>query len=266
MKVYVVTPALDEAENLRTALPAVCAALAALRRDFEVCVVDDGSTDDTVPLCQRLGKQLPIHVVSHPTNLGVDAAFTTGFAWALARARDEDAVVTMEADNTADLSILPDLLAKLEGGAELVLASCYAPGGQIVGTNAHRRLLSHLANWLLRVSFSLHEIHTYSAFYRAYRAGLLRRAYTAFDGKLIECKGFVCMVEVVAKMHLLTSAIEEVPTVLRADLREGTSKMRVPKTIWGYLKFIWHAKAGQGRQVFAAAARANAPCAQSRSH
>ena len=241
MKVYAVTPALNEEQNLRQVLPDLARALHAAGYAFQICVVDDGSKDDTAAVCKELAAELPVCVQSHPRNLGVGAAFRTGFRWALTLANNEDAIVTLEADNTADLSILPCMLGRLRDGADLVLASCYAPGGYVIGTTVARRLLSHGANLLLRRAFSLGGIHTYSAFYRGYRARLLRQAEQAYGGRLVECSGFVCMVEVPVKLHTLTGAIVEVPTSLRADLRAGRSKMRVLRTIWGYLRFIWQA-------------------------
>jgi dolichol-phosphate mannosyltransferase len=88
------------------------------------------------------------------------------------------------------------------------------------------------------LAFPIRNVKTYSSFYRAYRASVLRRAIDAYDGKLIEEPGFVCMVEVLVKMHWLGIRISEVPMVLKIELRKGSSKMRILNTIRGYIRFI----------------------------
>jgi dolichol-phosphate mannosyltransferase len=81
-------------------------------------------------------------------------------------------------------------------------------------------------------------VKTYSSFYRAYRAEVLNAAHEAYEGKLIEEDGFVCMVEVLVKLDRLSLRITEVPMLLKTNMRQGNSKMKVLRTIRGYLSFI----------------------------
>ena len=206
---------------------------------YHVIVVDDGSLDNTVNIVHSFTSRMPIEVISHPVNQGVGAAFQTGFGVALKMAQPTDVIVTIEADNTSDLGILPLMINKVENGDDLVLASCYADEGQVKGTNLWRKFLSLGANLLLGLVFSLHGIKTYSSFYRAYNASALRSAFEAYQGKLIEQPGFVCMVEVLVKMQRLGLRISEVPMILQTGLRKGPSKMRILRNILDYIHFIW---------------------------
>jgi len=229
-----VIPAYNEAQNIDVLLRGMAAKVEQLGRGAHIVIVDDGSRDGTSAQAETYARKLSLEVVRHPVNRGVGQAFRTGFARALEVAGPGDIVVTKEADNTSDLTILDAMLAKIDAGADVVLASCYAPGGRVEGTTPDRLILSSIANGLVRLIFPLRGIHTFSSFYRAYRADSLRRAFAAYDNRLIEFGGFVCMVEMLVKLGRLPLRIEEVPMVLKCDLRKGASKMIRSRTIAEY--------------------------------
>lgn len=236
MLIFVI-PAYNEEENIGLLLENILA-LGHQRTEYRVIVVNDGSRDNTEKVVLSFDNRMTVNVVCHPINQGVGAVFRTGFEAALKIAQPADVIVTLEADNTSDLAILPQMLNQLASGNDLVLASCYAKGGGVEGTNLWRRLLSWGANYLLVLVFPIRGVKTYSSFYRAYNASVLRNAINSYEGKLIEQPGFVCMVEALVKMQRLGVRISEVPMVLRIGLRKGSSKMRIMRTIRGYIDFI----------------------------
>jgi dolichol-phosphate mannosyltransferase len=224
-RVVIVVPAYNEAANLPTLLENTARRMQALGRPFHIIIVDDGSRDGTPDVVRSHAASMPVEVVSHATNRGVAAVFRTGFERALEIAGPDDIIVTKEADNTSDPAILDRMLSGIDGGKDVMLASCFAAGGAVVGSTLDRHILSFCANLLLRTFLPLRGVHTYSSFYRAYRADVLRRAFVAYGGGLIECQGFACLVEVLVKLGRLPIAIGEVPMVLQAKLRKGPSKM-----------------------------------------
>lgn len=119
MSLWVVVPALNEAENLAVLVPRIVQEVSALDPEGRVLVVDDGSTDDTVGVVEALKAVHPevaMAVMRH--NVGKAAALKQGFAIALdAGART---IVMMHADGQDDPTELPRLLERLDEGAGLV--------------------------------------------------------------------------------------------------------------------------------------------------
>jgi len=84
----------------------------------EVVVVDDGSTDMTAILSERLGAK----VLRHKRNLGKGAALATGFSYA--RQSNVDCVVTLDSDGQHDPKEIPEIVEPiLKGEADLVVGS-----------------------------------------------------------------------------------------------------------------------------------------------
>ena len=130
------------------------------------------------------------------------------------------------------------MINNIKSGYDISLASCYAKEGGIEGTTLDRKILSLGANTLLKIFFPIKGVKTFSSFYRAYNAGMLKKAFKAYDNKLIEMPGFVCMVEMLIKLWRLKIKIIEVPMILKFNMRQDKSKIKIGKNIRGYLKLI----------------------------
>lgn len=73
-------PAFNDAENLEVLIPQTDSTLRTLAEDFEIIVVDDGSTDGTSAVLEGLQQRFSrLRVVRHPRNLGYGAALQSGF-------------------------------------------------------------------------------------------------------------------------------------------------------------------------------------------
>jgi dolichol-phosphate mannosyltransferase len=233
--IYILIPVYNEEGNIDNLYRELIGSLPGEQKF--IVFSDDGSTDDSVAMLKERFSALPHIVLGDGTNNGPGAAFNKGFEWILQNAQAEDcSVVTMEADCTSDLSILPHMVGINRMGYSLVLASVYAQGGGFDETSFFRRLISSIANLLYRFLFKL-NILTLSSFYRVYSLSLLKDIRKRY-GVIITERGFICMLEVLIKAIVCRCRVIEVPMLLQSHKRVGKSKMKIFRTSLQYFRFL----------------------------
>ncbi len=246
--IWLALPAYNEERSLPPLLERCIPVAAALAGDgcrLAVIVVDDGSRDGTIAAARAFAGRLEVEVVPHGVNRGLGAALRTGLPAAIERAGEDDLVATMDADNTHDPGLLPEMRRRLLADpADLVIASRYTPGGDEIGLSPLRKVLSRGASTLLTLVTPVRGARDYTCGYRLYRASLLRRAAAAWGERLIEESGFTCMAEVLLKLGRGGARVAEAPLVLRYDLKEGASKMKVARTIGRYFALARRIRSG----------------------
>lgn len=127
-RVLVIVPALNEERTVAGIVRATRAL------GYDVCVVDDGSTDATAARARATGAT----VLSVPLNLGVGGALRCGFRWALANGYD--AAVQLDADGQHDPQEIAELLrAMREENADMVVGSRFAAGAGAYDVHPARR-------------------------------------------------------------------------------------------------------------------------------
>jgi dolichol-phosphate mannosyltransferase len=237
---FVLVPVLDEASNIPRLLGNLARLAGDLRGEMEcrAVFVDDGSADGTGDRIRREAGSLPVDVLRHETNLGPGRAFATGFRHLAPRLADSDWVATMEGDNTSKVDTLRQMLVRRREGFEVVLASPYMYGGGLSNTSLLRLVLSHGANSLIKELLGIHGILTMSSFFRLYSAPVLKRLQARYGDGILETPGFECMVELLAKLIEAGATISEVAMPLDGSQRLGKSKMRLLRTIRGYLRLF----------------------------
>jgi glycosyltransferase involved in cell wall biosynthesis len=165
MDVSVVIPVYNEAENVTALLQELDVALRAVRGSKEVIVVDDGSTDGTAAVLDRLcSQQRSLTVVRLSRNFGQTAALAAGMAHAAGAV-----VITLDGDLQNDPADIPRLIAKLDEGYDMVT------GWRVKrhDTFITRRVPSVLANRLISYTTRL-KLHDYGCPVKAFRGNLAR--------------------------------------------------------------------------------------------
>ncbi len=224
--VTVVIPVYNEEENVAHTVERVRATLAAQPDEWEIVLVNDGSTDGTLDVARQLSAEDPrVRVVSYPRNAGRGKALRTGFA-----AARGDIVVSTDADLSYDPKYILDLIHALKDDedVDLVIGSPYMTGGGTRGVPLARLWISRLGNMILKLAFG-GSISTITGIFRAYRRPVLESLDLESDGKEIH-------LEILSKALAVGYKVKEVPAVLTGRAK-GKSKFRFGGTALSHLLF-----------------------------
>ena len=111
-------PCHNEEDAIEDLIQKTLAVLQKLTSDFEIIIVDDGSTDRTPQIADKLADQIPqVKVVHHETNLGYGSALQSGF-----KAAAKELVFYTDGDAQFDINELPSLMPLIE---QYDIVSCY---------------------------------------------------------------------------------------------------------------------------------------------
>jgi glycosyltransferase involved in cell wall biosynthesis len=137
LQISIVIPAKNEEEGLSLFLPR----LREIYPEAEIIVVNDGSTDGTVGVCEEAG----VRVVSHPYSKGNGAAIKTG-----ARAASGEYIIFMDGDGQHDPADIEKLLYKLDEGYDLVVGARSGLESQAnIARWSVNTLYNKLASWMV---------------------------------------------------------------------------------------------------------------------
>jgi dolichol-phosphate mannosyltransferase len=239
-RVIIVLPAYNEEGGLEKVVFAIKAAMEEASLRYSIVIVNDGSKDRTLEIAQKQSSLLPVQVIDHGTNRGLGEALKTGLEEAQRLSRPNDIIVTMDADNTHPPDLIPLMVAKIDQGYELVIASRFVKGAKEFGLCAHRKLLSRGASILFRILFPIENVKDYTCGYRAYKATILQKAFAEFGTDIIQEVGFNSIVEILLKIRGQGLRACELPLSLHYDQKQGPSKMPILKTIIRYAAVVMH--------------------------
>ncbi|MBL8101733.1 MAG: polyprenol monophosphomannose synthase [Anaerolineales bacterium] len=234
MRIAVVTPTYNEAENL----PKLVSALFSLPLDLHVLVVDDNSPDGTGKVAEELATKYPdrIEVLHRPGKMGLRSAYLNGFQKILDGSTQ--AIVQMDADFSHDPAALVDMARLLES-FDVVLGSRYTEGGSVDKQwPVWRKRLSAFGNFYAKSILGL-PLHDVTTGFRMWRSETLKQ----MPFERIHSNGYVFLVEMAYLAHCLEFKIGESP-IYFADRRFGKSKMslkiqveaalRIWQVLWNY--------------------------------
>jgi glycosyltransferase involved in cell wall biosynthesis len=239
MRVTVVVPTYNEADNIETLIRAV----RQVSPDANILVIDDGSPDGTADRAEELAGTIGnVQVVRRDRKDGLGAAYRAGLR--LAIDHGADICVQMDADLSHDPASLPALVAVVEHGADVAIGSRYVPGGITLNWPRRRRWVSRWGNRYAAGILGL-AINDVTAGYRAYSAEALERM--AFDSVTAEGYGF--QIEMTYRIVRLGGKVVEFPITFR-DRMEGESKFTgsIMREALGLVVRLWIADFGGRRR------------------
>ena len=220
-------PAHNESKNIERLIAEAEAALKELKILYEIIIIDDGSTDNTAEIVQRLIDKYPhLRLIKHDQNRGYGAALKTGFLNALG-----EVVFFSDADGQFDLSDLKT--------AWRVLSETRADA--VVGYRARRQdpLIRRLAGktWtiLINTLFQLHYRDIDCAF-KMFR----RSAVEVIEPRTLAMTGAMVSPEMLVRLDRRHCRVVEIPVTHRPRLygrQSGISWRVVKRAINELIKF-----------------------------
>ncbi|MCI5211691.1 MAG: glycosyltransferase [Candidatus Electrothrix sp. ATG2] len=163
MKLSVVIPIYNEEGNINLLYEELKGVLKSIEHEHEIIFVDDGSSDASLSLLEKIQEQdKNVVVVSFRRNFGQTAAMSAGFDYATG-----DVIVTMDGDMQNDPHDIPMFLEKMEEGYELVSGWRYDRQDPFL----NRRLPSMIANKIISVVTGVH-LHDYGCTLKSFRKEL----------------------------------------------------------------------------------------------
>jgi len=218
-----IIPVWNEAEAIEIAVATVHEFLAAHFTDFEILIVESGSTDGSVEICDRLAERMPaVQVIHEGAAKGFGSALRLGYASA-----SKDLVWVVSAD-------LPFPLDKLLAAVPLLADHDAVLSFRVEDERGlFRRFQSVLYNSLAKALLGLTVRHVNSTF-KVYRRPVIQSLPLTADGWLIDT-------EIVYRLQSAGARLAELPVPL-IDRKAGSSTIR-PITpfliLRDLLKFAW---------------------------
>lgn len=155
----VVIPVYNEGENLNSLYSQLKSVLENLGKAYEIILVDDGSTDDSFLIMERLhGEDHNVKVIQLRRNFGKAVALSAGFTWVQGKI-----IITMDADLQDDAREIPNFIKKLNEGYDLVSGWRFKRRDPVSRTFPSR-LFNSLTATLTGV-----KVHDFNCGFKAYR-------------------------------------------------------------------------------------------------
>ena len=217
--VSVVMPCLNEEAAIGPCIEKIQRTFTAADIDGEIVVCDNGSTDASVSIAERMGAR-----VVHQPLRGYGNAYLKGFASARGRY-----LVMGDADDTYDFTMIPQFVEALDHERfEFVTGSRYLGGGDANITALHRWFGNPALTRILNLLFGTRYTDVYCGFRAFPRA--------AYDEIQPVSPGMEFNLELAINAGLAGLRTKEIPIVLAP--RKGESKLRTFRDGWRSLRMM----------------------------
>jgi glycosyltransferase involved in cell wall biosynthesis len=221
VELSVVMPCLNEAETLETCIVKAQLALEEANIAGEVVIADNGSTDGSVEIAERLGAR-----VVNVRAKGYGNALMGGIAAASGKY-----VVMGDADDSYDFGHIPRFVEQLRSGADVVMGNRFRGGIQKDAMPALHRYFGNPALTKLGRLFFRSPVGDFYCGMRGFRKD-------AYERMGLRTTGMEFATEMVVKATLLDLRIAEVPTTLSPDGRSRAPHLRTWRDGWRTLRFF----------------------------
>ena len=229
MKILVIIPTYNEAENIPSLIPGV------LKQDknIDILIVDDNSPDGTGEIVKEIIKaNTRLHILEREGKMGLGSAYIAGFKYAIQNKYDY--IFEMDADFSHNPDDLPKLLEAIKEN-DLVIGSRYINGVNVVNWSARRLALSLMASKYVRVITGM-PLKDPTGGFKCFRRNVLE----SINLDNILSDGYSFQIEMNYKIWRKGFRIKEIPIIF-VERRSGKSKMS-KKIVREAIFVVWKLK------------------------
>ncbi len=244
--VYICIPARNEESTIGVLLWKIRQVMAGFGRDYEILVLDDGSSDDTRSLLTSYRRVVPLRILYRNKRLGYSGATEELLREAARRAEypKRDVAVTLQADFSDDPAGIVPLMKTIEGGSDIVSA---AFAEEPPGLTRAARITRWLARSWLRRTLTSAPVSEPLGGFRAYRIMVLKKMFAeAGEKELALGEGWAGNLELLQRALPHARAVAEAVVQEPRNRRVRRSRFRPWRTLLGLGR-------ARGRVTFAAA-------------
>lgn len=234
--IYVCIPSYNEAPTIGLLLWKIRQVFAGFQREYQLLVLDDGSDDATSEVLERYTRVLPLTVIRHQQRRGYAECIEELLRQAVERTDrpKRDCAILMHADFAHGPASIPDLVRRIDSGADIVVAQ-----GKLQGEQSRaRRWARRLAPALLRGAVAVPGVKDIVSGFAVFRLVTLRNAFRGTAGPLLTTRGWAANAELYARAARHARRVETISTVERGDLRQRESRVNS----WEEAINVWHSR------------------------
>jgi glycosyltransferase involved in cell wall biosynthesis len=234
--IYICIPSYNEAPTIGLLLWKVRQVFAGFPREYQLLVLDDGSNDATTEVLERYTRVLPLTVTHHRERVGYAGSIEELLRQAVERTDrpKRDAAILMHADFAHGPHFIPDLVRRIESGADIVIAE-----GTLKGEPSRsRRLVRRLAPVLLRGVVSVPGVSDVVSGFAIFRLVSLRNAFRNGPAPLLTTEGWAANAELYDRASRHARRVETIAAVERRDLRQRPSRVGA----WDAAMTVWRSR------------------------
>lgn len=237
IKLSVVIPAYNEENRIVGTIVSLRAYFDSLPLDWDLVVVDDGSSDRTSEVAEEaFGRRDGLNIVKHPSNMGKGAAVRTGML-----AADGDYAVFMDADFSTPVTEFGKFLPLLEEKRPVLIGSRKMPGASVEKRQPFLREFfgrgfTSLSNLLLGTSFT-----DFTCGFKCFRRDAAREV---FGRQLIDNWSYDA--EILYLSRRMGYPVLEIPVRWQDAPNSKVRLLRdIATSFYGLLKITWFRLAGR---------------------
>ena len=209
MNVSIIIPTYNEKENIVILTNKLTEIFKNSVHDLKIIVVDDNSPDGTSSVVKKLDLfEQTIFLITRPEKLGLGSAYQAGYDWC--KNNNSECIIQMDSDLSHPPEITMNLVDSIGEGYDVAIASRYVDKGGVSSWPIHRKIISFIANMLVRV-FLGSKLHDNTTGYRAFNSDTIE-LLIKYD---VKSNGFSYLIESIYLFHKKKLKIKEIPFIFQ---------------------------------------------------